>query len=304
MSTAKTTETIDNKKLKNEESKQKRFEFFYYARQNTKLKIGIGIFLFFFIWAIVGPMLLSGEYGIRSRTQYRSAPPSAEHVFGTTAGREDVYVQFVYALRSAFLIGFLGGGLATLIGLTIGFVAGYKGGWIDEILMMLTNILLVIPVIALFLIIAAYLNFRGVLLQSIILGLIQWPWIARSVRSQTLTLKQRGYVSLSKISCTPTWRIIVEDIAANMGSYVVMIYIILFGASILYSSALDFIGLGPTQGISLGVMMQEGMQQSALMYGHWWWFFPPGLTIMAIVSSMYFMNSGLDEVFNPKLREL
>lgn len=277
-------------------------EFFHYASKNTKLKIGLVVFVLLFIWGMVGPF--TTEYSPRDRTELRSSAPVSGHIFGTTSMKEDVYTQFVHGLRTAFIIGALGGTMSTLIGLAIGFIAGYKGGWLDEVLMMLTNIMLVIPTVALFLIIAAYLEFRGVLMQSIILGCIQWPWIARTVRSQTLSLKQREFVNLARITGTNSWRIIVEEIVPNMLSYVVMIFIILFGSTILYSSALDFIGLGPTQGMSLGLMMQESYNHNAINYRFWWWFFPPGITLMMLISAMYFMQTGLDEVFNPQLREV
>lgn len=277
-------------------------EFLHYASKNTKLKIGLVVFILLFIWGMVGPM--TTNMMPRERTEFRASPPTSEHIFGTTSVKEDIYTQFVYGLRTAFLIGALGGTMSTVIGLAIGFIAGYKGGWLDEVLMMLTNIMMVIPTVALFLIIAAYLEMRGVLMQSIILGCIQWPWIARTVRSQTLSLKQREFVNLARITGTRSMKIIIEEIVPNMLSYVVMIFIILFGATILYSSALDFIGLGPTQGMSLGLMMQESYNNNAINYRYWWWFFPPGVTLMLLISAMYFMQTGLDEVFNPQLREV
>lgn len=299
----KKKEAMFGTELEQDHAPKKFQEFFYFASRNTKLKIGLVVFILFLLWGLLGP--LGATYTPRERVDYAvSSPPSSQHIFGTTKMKEDVYSQFVYGLRSAFLIGALGGTLATLIGLFIGFISGYIGGWLDEILMMLTNILLVIPVIAIFLIIATYVESRGVLLQALILGCIQWPWIARSVRSQTLMLKQRGHVSLSRITGVRPIRIIIEEIAPKMMSYVVMIFIILFGATILYSSALDFIGLGPTKGMSLGLMMQESFQDVAIQYNQWWRFFPPGVALMLLISSMYFMNTGLDEVFNPKLREL
>ncbi len=292
-------EIVEEKK---DEQPKKVNEFIYYATKNIKFKIGFFTMCFFLLVAIFGP--LSTDLKPRDKVGVRNARPSIEHPLGTNKQKEDLYSQFVYGVGSALQIGLLAGALATFIGLSIGFTAGYRGGWIDELLMAITNIFLVIPAFALFLVIGAYLPFRGVLVQSLLLGIISWPWVARSVRAQTLSLKQRGFVDLAKITGVSPGRIIIEEIAPNMMSYVVMIFIILFGGSILYAVALDFIGLGPTTGISLGLTMQEATHNNAIQYGQTWWFLPPGLAITFIVTGMYFMNTGLDEIFNPKLRDL
>ncbi len=174
----------------------------------------------------------------------------------------------------------------------------------DEILNMLTNIVLIIPVLALLLIISAYLKVRGVFIESLFIGLTAWPWAARAIRAQTFSLRSRDFVDLARLSGMSPIKIIFTEIAPNMMSYLFMTFILQFGGAILTAATLDFIGLGPTQGISLGMMMNMAVLWSALMLGMWWWFIPPGIGITAIVGGLYVMNVGLDEVFNPKLREM
>ena len=232
------------------------------------------------------------------------SPPSSRHWLGTNSFGQDVFMQLVFGLRSSLLIGIIGGGLATLIGLIVGFVSGYSGGMMDELLMMLTNIMLVIPTMAVLIIIAAYLPYRGVLIESIIIGLTGWPWTARAVRSETLSLKSRDFVHLARISAVKPLRIIFGEIAPNMLSYVFMVFILQFGGSILAAVGLDFIGLGPTRGTSLGLMLQQAVLWNAIQLGMWWWIIPPGAIITAIVAALYTVNTGLDEAFNPKLREM
>ncbi len=277
-------------------------ELLYFAFRNKKLVIGLTIFMAFLILALAGPLLT--DFEPLDYTGMGSEPPTPQHIFGTTFFGQDVFSQFVYGLRSSFIVGFMGGGIATLAGLLIGFFAGYKGGFIDELLMMLTNVMMVIPTVALLIILAAYLPYRGVEIQSIIIGLTAWPWTARAVRSQTFSLKQREYVSLARITGFSSLKIILQEIMPNMMSYVFMVFILQFGGSILAAVALDFIGLGPTEGISLGLMMQNAVHWNAIQLGIWWWSIIPGLAITMIVGALYFMNTGLDEVFNPKLREM
>ena len=186
----------------------------------------------------------------------------------------------------------------------VGFTAGYRGGWVDEVLNMLTNVVLVIPTFAVLLVIASYMKVRGIGTEAIFIGLTSWPWAARAIRAQTFSLVSRDFVDIARLSGRRSFRIIFQEIAPNMSSYLVMMFILLFGSAILIAATLDFIGLGPSNTISLGMMMQLAVQNAALQLHMWWWFVPPGLAIMALVGSLYVMNVGLDEVFNPKLREL
>jgi peptide/nickel transport system permease protein len=278
-------------------------ELLYFALRNNKLRVGLGIIVFFLVLALVGPMLTENEpFDYVNPTG--ALPPSSEYWFGTTTFGQDVFSQFVYGLRATFLVGALGGGLGTFIGVLIGFTAGYRGGLVDEVLNMLTNIVLVIPTLAVLLIITAYLEVRGIVMESIFIGCTAWPWVARAVRSQMFSLRSREFVNLAKMSGMKSGKIILTEIAPNMMSYLLLALILQFGGATLIAATLDFIGLGPTQGISLGLMMNNAVLWGALLLGIWWWFIPPGLALTAIVGALYVANVGLDEVFNPKLREM
>ncbi len=278
-------------------------EIMFFAFRNAKLRMGLIIVLFFLLLGIFGPMISKYQDPLDYVGQGYQ-PPSKEHWLGTTTFGQDVFTQLVYGIRSSFFVGLVGGGIATIIGLVIGFLAGYEGGWLDELLMMLTNILLVIPTLALLIIVAAYLPYRGVFIQSIIIGLTAWPWTARAVRSQTLSLRTREFVNLARISGRSHMKIILYEVLPNMMSYVFMVFILQFGGAILAAVGLDFIGLGPSRGISIGLMLQNAVLWNAIQLGMWWWAIPPGLVITLVVGALYFMNVGLDEVFNPRLREM
>ncbi|GII81925.1 peptide ABC transporter permease [Sphaerisporangium rufum] len=278
-----------------------RREALYFALRNPKLLIGAAIVLLFLLAGLVGPLLVSAtpnEYVGKPMD-----PPSSEYWFGTTTFGQDVFAQFVHGLRTTFLVGVLGGGIAAIVGMMVGFVAGYRGGLVDEVLNMITNIILVLPALAVLLIINAYLGIRSVGAQALFIGLTSWPWAARAIRAQTFSLRGRDFVDLARLSGANTWKIITREIGPNMSSYLLLTFILLFGNSILIASSLDFIGLGPTEGVSLGLMLQNASQWSAMQLGLWWWFIPPGAAITAIVGALYVANVGLDEVFNPKLRQ-
>jgi peptide/nickel transport system permease protein len=280
---------------------KKKNEILYFALRNGKLRIGLTVLLFFVVMTFVGPLLT--HFKPDDFAGPPSHPPSSEYWFGTTTFGEDVYTQLVYGLAATFMVGLVGGGLGTLLGVVIGFTAGYRGGLVDELLNMLTNVVLSIPALVVLLIIAAYLQVRSLFTESIFIAFFAWPWAARAIRAQTFSLRTREFCDLARLSGMSSAKVIFTEIAPNMMSYLLLVFILQFGGAILTAATLDFIGLGPTNAISLGLMMNMAVLWSALMLGMWWWFIPPGLAITAIVGALYVMNVGLDEVFNPKLRE-
>ena len=279
----------------------RRSEFLYFALRNWKFGFGAGLVLVFLAVALFGPLLT--PHMPLDFTGPTDQPPSSEYWFGTTSFGQDVFSQFVYGLRAAFLVGAVGGGIAWLVGASVGFTAGYRGGWVDDVLNMLTNVVLVIPTLAILIIVAAYLNVHNYTTEALLIGLTSWPWAARAVRAQTFSLKTREFVDIARLSGRRTRQIITTEIAPNMSSYLLMMFILLFGGAILIGASLDFLGLGPSTSMSLGLMMNNSFLSSALLLGFWWWFIPPGIGIIAVVGGLYVMNVGLDEIFNPKLRE-
>jgi peptide/nickel transport system permease protein len=281
---------------------RRRSEWLYFALRNTKFMIGFLVVGFALVVALVGPLVVDAdpfEFGYGT-----GLPPSSEHLLGTTGPGQDVLAQLVYGLRASFAVGAMSAAVAFLIATAVGFTAGYRGGVIDEVLSMLTNVVLVIPTLAVLIIVAAYLSVRGLVSEALLIGLTSWPWAARAIRAQTFTLASRDFVSLARLCGARGRHVIVREIAPNMASYLFLVFILLFGGSILTAAFLDFLGLGPTNAMSLGVMMNNAAVSSALPLGMWWWFVPPGLAIVIVVGGLYVMNVGLDEIFNPRLREL
>src|ERR687896_1889618 len=194
-------------------------------RRNRKLVAGLAVVAGFLVVAAVGPLLT--DHGPNDYVGPPSQPPSADFWFGTTTFGQDVFAQFTHGLRSTFLVGVLGGGLAAVIGMLIGFTAGYRGGAVDEVLNMLTNVVLVIPTLAVLLIIATYLRVRGVVPEAVFIGVFSWPWVARAIRAQTFSLRSRDFVDLARLSGAGGRRIVLREIAPNMSSYLFMTCILL-----------------------------------------------------------------------------
>jgi peptide/nickel transport system permease protein len=276
-------------------------DFLYYGLRNKKLVFGLILELLLVLFAIIGPMI--AKYGPQDLTGVQLAPPSGTHWLGTDNLGEDIYSQLANGLRESYLVGALGAVSASLVGMALGFTAGWRGGILDEILQMITNIIVMLPSLVLLVVIGSYLNSRSVLFEGVFIGLTTWPWVARAVRAQTFSLRSREFVEMAKLSGRRPLEIIVKDIAPNMASYLFLVVILLFGSSMLLAASYDFLGLGPTNVVSLGSMMNQAQGHAALLYREWWWFVPPGAVLTAMVAALLIANVGLDEVFNPKLRE-
>ena len=226
---------------------------------------------------------------------------------GTDNFGRDVLKELVSATGTSIRIGLVAGIVATLIGLTFGLLAGYVGGIVDDLIMFITNIFTVIPGFVLLILISYSLGQeqRGATVVAVVIGFTSWTWTARSVRSQVISLRNRDHVNLSKLSGHSLLRIVLTDILPYIASYVVMAFILQVSSGILAEAQLSLLGLGPrtTTTPTLGLMMNWAMLYSAHTNGSWWAYFPVILTITLISFSLNLMNTGLDQVFNPTLRD-
>jgi len=226
---------------------------------------------------------------------------------GTENFGRDVMKQLVHAIRTSLMIGLVAGTIATAIGLLLGLVAGYVGGIVDDIIMFFTNLFTVIPGIVLLILISYSIGQeqRGAMTVAVVIGLTSWIWTTRSVRSQVMSLRSRDHVNLSKLSGHSMPRIVVRDILPYVASYVVMAFVLQVSSGILAEAGLSMLGLGPktTDVPTLGLMMNWAMRYTAHLMGAWWAYYPVVGVIALISFSLNLMNTGLDQVFNPQLRE-
>jgi len=228
-------------------------------------------------------------------------------LLGTDNFGRDMTTELVRATGVSLLVGLVAGLIATSIGLTLGLVAGYVGGVADDIIMFVTNLFTVIPTIVLLILISFSIgqDKRGPIIIAVVIGFTSWVWTARAVRSQVFSLRNRDHVNLSKLSGHSVVYIILTDILPYIASYVVMALILQISAAILIEATLSILGLGPrtTEVPTLGLMMNWAMIYQAPILGKWWAYFPVVLIIGLISFSLNLMNTGLDQVFNPALRD-
>ncbi len=226
---------------------------------------------------------------------------------GTDNFGRDVLTELVQATGVSLQIGLLAGLIATAIGLTLGLLSGYIGGMVDDVIMFVTNLFTVIPSLVMLILISYSLGQgqRGPAMIAVVIGVTSWVWTTRAVRAQVISLRNRDHVNLSKLSGHSIVYIIVADILPYIASYVVMALILQISSAILSEASLSVIGLGPktSEVATLGLMLNWALIYQAEILGKWWAYVPVILMIALMTFSMNLMNTGLDQIFNPALRE-
>lgn len=276
-----------------------RFTFVRELLRNPKARVGAIIVAIFVLVAILAPIIAPGD-----PTEFVDLPhqaPSAAHWFGTEGQGKDVFAQTVWGARISLTVGFSTGILTTIIGIIIGMSAGYFRGKVDDALSLLMNLFLVIPGLPLLVVIAAYLR-PGTGTIILALAFTGWAWGSRVLRSQTLTLREKDFVSASIVSGDSSARIIFREILPNMAS------IILGGmiGSVTYAigaeAALSLIGLTDVGQVSWGTNLYWAQNNAGLLTGAWWTFIPSGMCIALVAFGLSMINYGMDEITNPRLR--
>lgn len=267
--------------------------------QNRKATVGAVILLFFIILAVFAPWI--APYDPTDYVGPARQAPSSDFWFGTTGSGQDVLSQTIYGTRISLGTGLLVGFLVTAIGALIGMSAGYFGGRIDDALSLFTNVVLIIPSIPLLIVLAAFMP-AGFISIVGVLTATGWAWGARVLRSQTLSLREKDFVSSAVVSGESSMRIIFREIFPNMVSIVVAG---MFGA-IIYAigaqAGLEFLGLGNPSSVSWGTNLYWAQNNAGLLTGSWWTIIPSGLCIALVAFSFAMINFAIDEVTNPRLR--
>jgi peptide/nickel transport system permease protein len=267
-------------------------------RRDPKAAAGAGILALFAAVALVGPLFVGDP---QAPVGIPLQPPSAGHWLGTTGQGQDVLAQLVVGTRVSLAIGFAVGIVVVLVGALIGIAAGYFGGRVDGLLSLLFNVFLVLPGLPLAIVIAAYLP-SGPLTLALVLIVTGWAWNARVLRAQTLSQRKRDYVAAAIVSGESDLRIIVREILPTMTSLLVAQVI---GSTVYAIGAqvgLEFLGLGDVSAVTWGTNLYWAQNDAALLTGAWWTFVPTGLCVALVGFALTMLNSGFDEITNPRLR--
>jgi peptide/nickel transport system permease protein len=277
---------------------RRRFRFL----ANWKVVTGLVMFGIFGVLAVIGPWI--APYDPSARGDDLVARPSAAHWFGTTHLGQDIFSQLLVGTRSVVVVGLLAGVVAIVLAVVIGVTSGYLTGIGGELLSALTNVFLVIPALLLVIIITTVLSDLNDVTVALIIGATVWPWSARVLRAQTLSLRRRDYVEAARATGESGWRIIGFELLPNLTAVIAARFVDTVVFAVLAEIALAFIGVSGVSDWNWGTILFWAESQQALAQGAWWWFVPAGLAIALLGTALALLNFGIDEFVNPRLRNV
>lgn len=279
------------------------YELFLIFRGNRRGLFGLCILVFFVLMATVGPHVvpldMSADYDVRFQL------PSWSHLLGTDYAGRDVLAQIVHGSRDVILVSFLAAVFAVSIAIVVGIVSGLKGGFLDSILMMIVNIVLTLPRLPFMMIIAAAFKVKDPFSFGLLLAIWSWAGLARAIRSQIFSLKEREFIEATKVLGLSTSHIVLRELLPNIMSYVAINFIFIMRGAIVASVALMFLGLVPFSVMNWGTMLNLATFQTGAIYVPKAIFYvisPMAAIVLFQLGGVYFIY-GLEEVFNPRLRE-
>jgi peptide/nickel transport system permease protein len=265
-----------------------------------KVMFGLVIVVFFIGLAFLGPLLDHTSPDTTSAVTLR--PPSLSHWLGTTQQGQDVLAQVIYGARISIEVGLGAGVLTTVWSVLVGLTGGYIAGVGSEVLSMFSNVFLVIPSLPLVVILAAYLPNAGSTGVILVITATGWAWGARVLRAQTLSLRRRDFVEAARATGESSFKIMLYDILPNELAIITATFLASVVGAILTEASIAFLGLSNVTQWSWGTILYWAQVSGAELSRAWWWFVPPGLCIALIGTGLAFINFGIDDVINPRLR--
>lgn len=273
--------------------------------RSWKVRIGLGIIVAFTLAAIFGPWFNSTVVGHDAKALNYLAigrSPGLHHLLGTTSTGQDVLAQLIAGSRNSLLVGVVAASIGTALAILFGVTAGFFGKGIDTVLNFVTNLFIIMPVFPLTLVVAGYLHGTGPLTIALVIGVFGWAGGARSLRAQTMSLRNRDFTMAMRMLGEKRIRLIFVEVFPQLSGWVSAMFLHGIIGGVLAEAGLAFLGISNPDTVSWGTMIENAQQQNAILNGQWWWFIPPGLCIAAIGTATGLVNFGIDEIANPKLR--
>lgn len=279
-------------------------ELLYVLFSNRRFTLGFGILVFQLLISLIGPLLYPVDPLDTGNPPY--VPPCEAYPMGTDRYGRDVFARIIHGVRNSLYVGVLTGLMTIAIGLTIGIMASMKGGILDEILMSATNVVMIIPNTLLAILIISYIGYENASLElvALVLSITAWPGFARAVRAQFLSLREREFTYLSKMAGLSSTQIAFQDLLPHIATYTIISFVNYMNLGINGEVGLSILGLTPIALVTLGKMLYYAAIEQAFIFRVWWTFIPPGLFLVSLSIALLLIATGIDEVFNPRLRKM
>ena len=273
-----------------------------YLRRNPSLGIGTVLLLALLLFVVIGHLTVD-TIQYRPLSTRPLQPPSRELPFGSDKQGRNLYAVMVMGTPLTLRIGLLAGVIGVTLGAALAFIAGYYGGWADNVIRVVVDVGLTIPGLLILIIIG--MRVRGGLTvdqMALVVGLLAWLYPARTIRSQVLTIRERSYVQIARLSGMSNPEVIVKELLPNLLPYLGASLVGSVSAAILASIGLEVLGLGPFEAPTLGMTIYWVIYNAAIINGWWWWWVPPILIIAVLFIGLFLVAVGLDEIANPRVR--
>lgn len=273
-----------------------------YLRRNPALVIGLVLLLGLLSIGVIGPLFVDTAQA-QPATVAPDLHPSRTYPIGTDDQGRNLFAVVVVGLPLTMRMGFIAGMVGLGIGIVLGFTAGYLGGIVDNVIRTTADILLTVPGLVVLIIIASTIKGSITVEQmALVVASLAWMWPTRTIRSQVLSLRERAYVQMAKMSGMKTPEIIFFELMPNLLPYLAASFVGSVGSAILASVGLEALGLGPQNAPTMGMTIYWFLSFNALIRGLWWWWVTPIILLALIFISLTLISVGLDEIGNPRVR--
>ncbi|KXA95292.1 hypothetical protein AKJ65_02075 [candidate division MSBL1 archaeon SCGC-AAA259E19] len=250
------------------------------------------------VFGFIGPKISKNPAKIYGA---RYGAPSWEHPLGLDFIGRDLFARFCAGFLGSLKIGAICGLIGALLSVVIGGFSAYRGGIMDKGANLTMNVILSFPIILILFAVASFLQTRTILGMGVLMGLFIWPGQGRAIRGQVLSLKERKFVDLSRMTGLGSVKILFAEVIPNILHYIGIVFVISMQAGIIIEANLSFLGIGPTNTITLGRMLYLARVNGAVsMWGAWWAFLPAGIMIGIFCTVLIFLQESMEEIFNPR----
>jgi peptide/nickel transport system permease protein len=276
--------------------------FWNYCRRNPSLVIGLALMLALLLFVVVGSLVVDLSKA-NPLSGIPDQPPSALYPLGTDTSGREMLAAMIVGTPLTIKIGLLAAIIGLSVGIVLGLLAGYFGGRVDMIIRGVADVILPIPALAVLVVIASVINQSiNANMMALIVASLAWMWPTRTIRSQVLSMRERGYIEVARLCGLNGVEIVLREIMPNLLPYLAASFVSATGAAILAAIGLEALGLGPQNEPTLGMTIFWANYYGAIIRGEWWWWAPPIVAIVVVFVGLFLVSSGLDEVANPRLR--
>jgi peptide/nickel transport system permease protein len=268
---------------------------------NWKLSLGLALVLSLVVFSLIGMLSVSYE-----EVEVGAAPlkqePSARYPLGTDNLGRNMLALMAYGIPPSLEIGLIAGLVGTTVGTVLGLASGYFRGWLDTVVRTIADVTLTIPSLMILVVIASYFRTTTIELTALIVAIFAWAGPCRTIRAQTLSLRERAFVRVAKLSGRSDLEIILLELMPNLLPFIAAGLVGSVAGGILTSVGIQLLGLGPLFTPNLGMILQFAFNGSALYQGMYWWWGPPAVALLILFVGLFLVSVALDEYANPRLR--